>query len=447
MRPSRCARLGAVIAAVSIFSGRPALATAADADPLATLLDAARPLIATGKAHEAYEILSPREADFGGTPAFDYAYGLAALDTGRPADAAFALQRVVAVEPDFDGARMDLARAYYDSGDLDSARTQFAYLHDRNPPASSRQVIDRYLAAIDSRVAAVRPRFIAGFDLGAGYDSNANGSTSDKQFLGFNLDTRNVATATAFVEGALSADYVHPLGTNTAWTASGRAVERWNPEAHFVDQSLLSGDAKLAARLGGWRTSIGVSGAWSALSGSSHDWSGALALRASRALSGPWEATVDLSYGPTRYVDSHLDLLEVNRLLASVRVDRSGLSGEGALSVALIGGGDDARAPGSPYGNARFGARTSYAWRAGPASRAMVDVGAMRSNYSGGGGFFGLDRRDTQYYAVALVDFDDMPAAGWRLEPRVRYVKNSSNVTLYAYDRWEIGLFLHRNFR
>ena len=77
----------------------------------------------------------------------------------------------------------------------------------------------------------------------------------------------------------------------------------------------------------------------------------------------------------------------------------------------------------------------------------MVDVGAMRSDYSGGGGFFGLDRRDTQYYAVALVDFDDMPAADWRLEPRVRYVKNSSNVTLYAYDRLEVGLFLHRNFR
>ena len=77
----------------------------------------------------------------------------------------------------------------------------------------------------------------------------------------------------------------------------------------------------------------------------------------------------------------------------------------------------------------------------------MVDVGAMRSNYSGGGGFFGVDRRDTQYYAVALVDFDDAPAPGWRLEPRLRYVKNSTNVALYAYDRWEIGLFLHRNLR
>ncbi|MEI8298686.1 MAG: porin family protein [Pseudomonadota bacterium] len=447
MRPSRCARLGAIIVAVAIFSGQPAVAAAADADPLAALLDAARPLIATGKAREAYEILSPREADFGGTPAFDYAYGLAALDTGHPADAAFALQRVVAVEPDFDGARMDLARAYYDSGNLASARTQFAYLRDRSPPTGTRQVIDRYLAAIDSRVAAIRPRFVAGFDLGAGYDSNANGSTPDKQFLGFNLDTRNVATATAFVEGALSADYVHPLGANTAWAASGRAAERWNPEAHFVDQSLLSGDARLAARLGGWRTSIGVIGSWSALSGASHDWSGALALRASHALRGPWEATMDVSYGPTRYLDAHLDLLEVNRLLASLRVDRTGLPAEGALSIALVGGGDDAREASSPYGNARFGARASYAWRAGSASRAMVDVGAMRSDYSGGGGFFGLDRRDTQYYAVALVDFDDMPAADWRLEPRVRYVKNSSNVTLYAYDRLEVGLFLHRNFR
>ena len=134
-------------------------------------------------------------------------------------------------------------------------------------------------------------------------------------------------------------------------------------------------------------------------------------------------------------------------MLGSLQLDRSGLAAGGALSLALVGGSDDARQVGSPYGNHRYGARTSYGWQVGARARALIDVGAMRSEYSGGGGFFGAERRDSQYSAVALLDVDDAPVAGWRLQPRLRYMKNDSNVPLYGFDRWEIGLFLHRNFR
>lgn len=421
-------------------------ATASDPTDLESLLGQARPLLETQRAEAAYALLAPREAEYGGTPAYDYLYGMAALDTGRAAEAVFALERVAAAEPAFDGARMELGRAYFESGDFESARKEFAYLRERAPPAPTRVVIERYLVAIDAYVSTFRPRLVTSVGLGAGYDSNANGSTGDKQFLGFNLDARNVATASGFLDATLGADYVRPLGRNYAWLASVRANERWNPEAHFVDQTLVAANSTAAARFGGWRTGLGVSTSWTALDGASHDWAGDVELRATHGLGPHWEVTGFASYGPLNYLVDRLDILDVNRLLASVRLDRGDLPAGGAASLTLLGGHDAVRQQGSPYGSDRYGARASYGWQAGARTRALIDAGALRSDYDGRG-FFGIARRDTQYSAVALCDIEDAPVAGWTLEPRLRYMKNDSNVSLYASDRWEVGLFLHRNIR
>ena len=444
MQPSprrhRCYLAAAVLTLMGIAGQSPA-AEPADLD---ALLAQGRSLIEAGHAAEAYTALSAREAEFGGDSAFDYLYGIAALDSGHAAEANFALARVVATEPDFDGARVELARAYFESGDYESARTQFTYLRERHPPAAALALINRYLTAIDNRAVIMRPRLVVNFDGGSGYDSNANGSTADRQFLGFNLNARNVARSTAFADAALSASYVRPRGRDFGWTADLAANQRWNPSAHFVDQSLVSGALALAARIGEWRTALGVNGYWAALDGTAHDWSGTVQARATHPVGAHWSATGSASYGPLRYRDAHLKLLEVDRLLASVRIDRGSLPAGGILSLTLLAGRDATQLANSPYGGDRYGARASYAWQAGPRVRAVVDAGGLRSSYTGGAGFFGLARRDTQYTAVVLLDFDDAPLAGWHIQPRLRYARNDSNVSLYAYDRWEAGVFLHR---
>ena len=45
---------------------------------------------------------------------FDYLLGVAALDNGYISEAIFSLRRAIAVEPGFSGARMELARAYFE---------------------------------------------------------------------------------------------------------------------------------------------------------------------------------------------------------------------------------------------------------------------------------------------------------------------------------------------
>ena len=76
-----------------------------------------------GRSETAYQLLVQYEINWSGEDAFDYLFGLAALDSGHAGDAIFSLQRLVARQPEFSGARLELARAYYDVGDNELART------------------------------------------------------------------------------------------------------------------------------------------------------------------------------------------------------------------------------------------------------------------------------------------------------------------------------------
>ena len=55
--------------------------------------------------------MKPLEADRAGEPDFDFVLGMAAIDSGRIAEAIFALQRVVDTQPENGPARAELGRA------------------------------------------------------------------------------------------------------------------------------------------------------------------------------------------------------------------------------------------------------------------------------------------------------------------------------------------------
>ena len=102
------------------------------------LLQRAESMLGNGDSQGAFDLLQPREAEFSGNAYFDYLLGVAALDSGRVGDAILSLSRSAATAPDFSGARMELARAYFDAGEPDSARPLFVALLAENPPPGVR---------------------------------------------------------------------------------------------------------------------------------------------------------------------------------------------------------------------------------------------------------------------------------------------------------------------
>jgi tetratricopeptide (TPR) repeat protein len=425
------------------------LAQASSAPPTeSSTLQEAQTLLSSGRAREAYELLSAHEADWAGAPLFDYLLGMAALDSGRPDEAVFSLERVLAAEPAFAGARMELARAHYEAGELAAARTQFEYLLTQSPPASTRVVIERYLDQIYGRGRVAGGGMTPFFELGAGYDSNANGSTSDANFLGFTLDPNNVETSSPFFELAAGLGHIAPLRESAAWLNSVRLSHRFNPDADFIDQSIAALNSTFSWARDRNRASVGASGYYSLLDGEDHEWGASLDLGFGRRITDAWDLGLSLRGGAVRYEDELLTVMDVDRYLAALALSRLNIGTRGGrVTFTLLGSVDEEKEADSPYGNERLGGRISGGWLLSPQSSVYLEGGYLETQYDDEVGFFGTDRDDEEWSALLATEHQNWPGKGWTLTPRLRYVEHSSNISLYEYDRWEASLYARRSFR
>jgi len=111
-------------------------------------------LVCAGKAAEAFALLESCEFDRSGIPNFDHCYGDAARESAHPDKATLALERALAVNPDYVAARLDLARGYCALGDLERARIDFGVVLAQNPPPLAKLTIERSIGEIDRRTQA-----------------------------------------------------------------------------------------------------------------------------------------------------------------------------------------------------------------------------------------------------------------------------------------------------
>jgi tetratricopeptide (TPR) repeat protein len=425
---------------------------AVQADDLDGTLREVESLLIAGEPAGAWALLAPLELDAAGNPDYDYLYGIAALDTGRRDAAVPALERVLAQEPDFAGARLELGRALYESGRYGEAERQFEFLLTQAPPPAARAVIERYLAALDAGEAGGGGWQWYG-EVGTGWDSNANAATSDNTFdTGFagvvTLDEENVESDSFFAELAGGLQHGVALGQRNALVSSARASHRFNPDADFVDRSLLSAGTALRSAFGPLRTTIGLNGYFGLLDGDSNELGGGLDLALSWRFADAWEAGVSGRAGVLRYQQDELEVQDVNRYIGAVSLVRSGI-GSRALRLGALGllGTDDERNAGSPYGNDRWGGRGFASMRLGTRSSLLAEAGYVRTNFDDEPGFFGEDREDGQWTASLGTEYRDWPARGYSVSPSLRYVETDSSVDLYSYDRWEFSVFMRRTAR
>lgn len=167
-------------------------------------VDEVRALLTRGDAAGAYE-RGRRYPDQLGEPAFDYWYGMAAIDAGHAAEGTLALERYVITYPADRNARLELARGYFVLGDDVRAREEFAAVLAADPPAAVRANVQRYLDAIQARESRSRTTVSFYAEAGAGYDSNVNGGVSSPTL---NLPIGTVSVQAASVKsdnGFLSA--------------------------------------------------------------------------------------------------------------------------------------------------------------------------------------------------------------------------------------------------
>ncbi len=189
-------------------------------------------LNATGRSAEAYTLAMQQLPQYEGDPAFDLHYGVAAVDTGRASEGAFALERVLMYQPNNDYARLELGRAYFALEEDERAEKEFNQVLASNPPEEVIQNVRPYLRAIDNRRSKRETTVVANVELGSGYDSNVLASPdTDTFFIPLLGDEATLASrefGDVFYQFRGDVSVNHPIRPGISLFASGNMNLREN---------------------------------------------------------------------------------------------------------------------------------------------------------------------------------------------------------------------------
>lgn len=463
------AALGVVEAAAPQKSSEPVQIEAGpakqDAKIVATekLLSTAESLMKEGRYKEAYAWLQPFEFSLAGDKHFDYLLGIAALDSGKPDKATLAFERVLAVDPNFAGARMDMARAYYQLGDLARAKIEFELVMKQNPPQAASVTIQKYLDAINAREKVERTHLTAYFEGGLGHDSNINAATSQAQIsvpafgnMVFTLNPGSMRTSGNYEGLAGGAEVNHLLNADLGLYA-GMDLRQRGYRGHAQFDSL---DVAAHAGVFYHRDSevfrLGLTGDQYRL-GSAHQ-----PNRDTSGLGAEWrhqagannQLTTFGQFARNRFIGSGMEVQNFDLALLGESWLHALADGKSAVFGSLFAGRETAVAPVTslnPSGGRPDGDKTLLGLRVGTQINQdeMVDyfasMGFQRGNYSKDNLAFLAKRTDTLWdlNAGANLHLDK----DWTLRPQLVMSRNKSNIPIYSFNRLDVSVLLRWDFK
>lgn len=210
-------------------------------------------LVKAGKGKAAYELLEPQEEARAGDKDFDLLFGIAALDAGQNTRAIFALERVLAVDPNNVRARAELGRAYLAVGETDAARTEFLNAKTLGVPADVGETVDRFLSTVERIENSGKPS-IRGYVEGTiGYDTNVNASPALDQVavpafgnLPFSLSDTSKAQEDWFATIAGGVNFSIPVNRQLAVVGGLAGSQRWNQDVSSADLQSVDGNAGIS---------------------------------------------------------------------------------------------------------------------------------------------------------------------------------------------------------
>lgn len=397
-------------------------------------LSRARALIEAKDARGALDLLSPLEAQRAGQPEFDYLLGMALLDAGDAQAAVFALERVVAVQPDNLAARTELARAHFTLGENERAKREFQRVRKGRIPADAAASIDRFLSAIE-RGPTQLYRYA---EATAGFDSNVNSATGSGTLAIPGLGTVVLGPGLtrdgdSFMGLGAGFSVVHPLRPGLAVIGGASVATKLNGEASTFDTANLDGNAGLrwtqgknvysASLLGQsfrvdntrYRDSVGVTGQWQ------HNYSETR------------QATLFLQYSDLSYPAQQVRDAE-RWIVGGGYAAALGMRYKPIVFASAYTGSERENSAGVPHlGHTPFGLRVGGQLSLTGDWTLFGSLSWEERRYGGPEPLFGATRKDTQ--SDLRVGANWRVAPQWLVTPQLSYTDNDSNVALYAYSR------------
>jgi tetratricopeptide (TPR) repeat protein len=418
-------------------------------------------LVKAGKPGEAYILLEPMEFERSGEVRFDYLLGISALDSGKADKATIAFERVMAVDPNFAGARLDMARAYYQLGDLPRAKTEFEEVLKQNPPEIARATIQKYLAAIDAQMHAKDNHVTGYLEAMVGHDTNVNSSTSQALVpvpaLGnvpISLGSASLKTADDYLGVNGGINVLHPVSQTVALFAGADVRQRGNMTQTSFNTTTLNGSVGGIFTLGQQDSlKLGLVDGSYAL-GSAHYFD-------NMGLNGEWrhafsaanQMSVFAQQMNYRFVDSisidgtpPANMTNQNfdqEMLGAnwIHVMKDGKSS--VFGSLFLGQEQDTNS--RPDGGKNFnGFRVGGQDALNDKTELFANVGWNDGTYTKQDAAFLTTRHDTLTDATIGTNWhwDKL----WTLRPQVAWSRNQSNISIYGFDRVDTSVTLRRDF-
>jgi len=414
-----------------------------------TSLDQARSLLESKDAGAAYALLEPLEATLAGRPDFDYLLGVAALDSGRISRAIFALERVLAIQPDNVLARAEIGRAYAAAGENETAREELTKVRASPIPPSAIPAVDRLLGVISQLQAQQSTSWRAYLDAGVAYDSNVNSATGESQFavpglggLVVNINASSQRAQDAYALLGAGASLRVPIAPDLAFSGSVAAAQTFNREQNRFETGVLDASAGLSKILG---PSV-ISGA---LQISSNRIGGSRFRNATGVL-GQWQYNLDVRSQATVFAQSARlsyagsSIRDADRWVVGAGYARALAAGP-VLFASVYGGREQARAGGVPQFSHRLaGVRAGFQWQMRDSLTVFGNLSFEQRRHNGAEFLLGGPRHDRQEGVVAGLHY--MISTAWRLTPQVAFTGNKSNIVIFDYHRVVTSLTLRREF-
>jgi hypothetical protein len=407
--------------------------------------------MADGNPQGAYELLAAHESDLAGDPGFDYLLGIAAVDSGHLTHSVFALERVLAVQPDNVLARAEIARVYLMLGEVGTSRQEFETVSkSESLPPAARKAIEQYLTAFRAtpEAGADFKGFLA---VTVGWDSNVN-AASDTSSVAipaaggaiFIIDPTDQEVDDAFTTVAGGASMSYPLNDSLRFNAGLNAYSRYLPNETQYDTASVNGYAGLDLTQGDTVFTVAGQGENFRLDGDTYRNAYGALLQLRQMISNVNQFTAYGQYARLEYPDQSFrdgNRFTLGGAYSSIL--------PGAFSpTGFIGGYGGVEEPDdSNFDQLKYnfaGVRMGGRLRFNQQTSLFGFFNYERRNYDSDDPLFNEARVDN-YYSVRLGS-DYAFARQWTLTPAVDYMRSDSNIPIFTYDRWIVSATMRVDF-
>ena len=437
---------------VAAVTPAPQPLAAKPAPDLVAIMAAAREKLAQAQPLAAYEALMEYEFDGSGNVEFDYLLGVTAIEAGKPDKATLALERVLAVNPNYAGARIDMGRAFMLLGNTLQAREEFDAVLKLNPPDSARRQVESFIAAIEQRNQLAKTTWSGFFGITLGRDSNVNGAPKDaEQFIplfgqSVLLDPNSVEIPSNFLGLSGRIQVNHRASDNVNLYAGLEIDLQRNFQASQFDRSATD------LRLGSIFTMAAHELELSLVSGKTY-----VEQRNYRNLTGgaiQWRINVNevnqfqsiVQFNRLSYPMRETSVFDADQSVIGVSWLRAFGASRQVSGFAGIYQGKDTDANGNPSGTKDFyGFRAGGQWTIAEKWAVFHTFGVAFAEYDG------FDISQQKYREDLHLDWNIglnyLLWNNWSMRPQINITRHDSNIGLYDFNRREISVTLRRDWR